>query len=140
MTTTERDSTMEACECSEGDGPCGGHSDVLAQREGAAVRTADELCAVFVGDVAAYLADAGIDPDAGMLAAMADADAYWTVCPSGGWAPVEDPDAYSLSEALADAVRFAEQALPSGVCVWWEDGYVISRITGGPLLDEDGDR
>ena len=38
MTTTERDSTMDTCECSEDYGPCETHSDVLAQREGAAVR------------------------------------------------------------------------------------------------------
>lgn len=134
-TTTERDSTMETCECSENYGPCEDHSDVLAQREGAAVRTADELMAVFVGDVAAILADAGIDPDAGMLAAIRDADAYWEACPNGGWAPIEDPDTYSLADALGDAVQHAEQSLPAGVYVWWDDGYVISRITGGPLAD-----
>ena len=30
------------------------------------------------------------------------------------------------------------QSLPAGVYVWWEDGYVISRITGGPLHPEYG--
>ena len=125
---------MEACECSEDFGPCEDHADVLAQRAGASSRTADELCAVFVGDVSAILADAGIAPDAGMVAAMRDADAYWDVCPSGG-SPLEDTSAYSLGDALSDAVTFAEQSLPAGTWVWWDDGYVISRITGGPLAD-----
>lgn len=122
-----------ACDCSEDYGPCEAHAEVLAQREGASLRTADELCAVFIGDVDALLAEAGVTPDAGMVAAVGDAEAYWNACPSGGWAPIGGADDYPLADALRDALTFAEQSLPEGVYVWWDDGYVISRVTGGPL-------
>lgn len=124
------------CECSEDYGPCESHSDVLAQRAGASSRSADELLAVFIGDVEAILAAEGVDvsEDAGMRGAISAATEYWERYPSGGWVDVDDePD---LAERLHDGATYgAEGALPAGVYVWWEDGYVISRITGGPLVD-----
>lgn len=100
--------------------------------------------------------------------ASAVADAYWRATGNaGGWVEHDGPDigiggkvigtgaygpairvcsdvitATDLAEALHDAAIYgAESALyESGASVSWEDGYVISRITGGPLLEEDGDR
>ncbi len=127
------------CECSEEYGPCEDHSEVLAQREGASTRTADELLAVFIGD-AIDIMEGEEDLIAGALIGTwsAVADAYWKACPNGGWAPIAEGDAYTLSEELADTANVVESYLPA--LVYWEDGYVISRITGGPLLEEDGDR
>lgn len=39
------------CECSEEYGPCEDHGEVLVQRAGAAVRTADDLTLVLIGDL-----------------------------------------------------------------------------------------
>lgn len=124
---------LEECECSEEYGPCEDHSEVLVQREGAAIRTADELCAVFIDD-ASSLIDAETVRDMqpweqrNYVAALDTAREYWEANPSGGWAEDED-----MCQYLADAVRDIEGMLPSGVSVYWEDGYVITRITGGPL-------
>ena len=128
------------CECSEEYGPCENHGEVLAQREGASVRTADELLAVFIGDVEGVIGRPITEHDASAVAAE-----YWTATDNaGGWVDAERfPD---LIDALHDAATYgAEGALPEGVFVWWEDGYVISRITGGPLhaeytTDEDNGR
>lgn len=128
---------MTECECSEDYGPCEDHSEVLAQREGAAVRTSDELLAVFVGDVMAILAsETGRAEDLlpGGSARETAAD-YWRECPNGGWAPYDNRETYSLSKALADARDVAESLLPADVYAWWDDGYVIARLTGGPLAD-----
>lgn len=119
------------CGCSEEYGLCEDHSVVLARRGGAALRTADELLAVFIGDVEAIVGRPITDHDASAVAAE-----YWTATDNaGGWLDHERfPD---LAEALHDAATYgAEGALPSDVYVWWDDGYVISRITGGPLADE----
>jgi len=125
------------CECSEEYGPCEDHSEVLAQREGASLRTADELLAVFIGDVEDIIGRPVTEHDASAVAAE-----YWEATDNvGGWVDCDRfPD---LAEALHDAATYgAEGALPADVWVWWEDGYVVSRITGGPLLEEDeeGDR
>lgn len=128
------------CECSEEYGPCENHGEELAQREGASVRTADELLAVFIGDVEGVIGRPIAEHDASAVAAE-----YWTATDNaGGWI---DHDRFpDLAEALHDAATYgAEAALPAGAHVWWEDGYVISRITGGPLhaeytTDEDNGR
>ena len=106
---------------------------VLAQREGASTRTADELMAVFIGDVESLRPE--IRPyDAAMTDAVDLADDYWDACPDGGWAPMPEDDSYGMGEALADAVSAAESALADlELSVWWDDGYRITRVTGGPL-------
>ena len=124
------------CECSEEYGPCEDHSEVLAQRDGASTRTGDELLAVFIGDAEGIIGRPITEWDASAVAAE-----YWEATDNaGGWV---DHDRFpDLAEALHDAAIYgAESALyESGASVSWEDGYVISRITGGPLLEEDGDR
>ena len=120
------------CGCSEDYGPCEDHSEVLAQRDGASTRTADELLAVFISDAEDITGRPITGHDASAVAAE-----YWDATDNaGGWV---DHDRFpDLAEALHDAAIYgAEFALPEGVCVWWEDGYVISRITGGPLHPAD---
>jgi hypothetical protein len=146
------------CECSEDCGPCEAHSEVLAQRAGACTRTADELLAVFIGDAEDIIGRPITEHDASAVA-----DAYWRATGNaGGWVEHDGPDigiggkvigtgaygpairvcsdviaAADLAEVLRDAAIYgAEGALPADVWVWWEDGYVISQITGGPLADD----
>lgn len=138
------------CECSEDFGPCEDHCTVYAQREGSAVRTGDELAAVYVGDAAsifltsilAYIDDAtnemivsgpySMTP--GVTDAIVTADDYWEAHPNGGWC--EDTDD---SEALTDACRTMEDALGAeGFWTLWEDGYIILKPTDDcPLVDQD---
>lgn len=126
--------TDTCSECSEDCGPCPAHVEILAQRDGASSRTADELAAVFVGDVEALRPD--VRPyDAAMADAVDLAADYWGACPSGGWAPLPADDTYPMGEALSDAIYAGEAALVDlGLEVWWDDGYIIGRVTGGPLL------
>lgn len=129
------DALRDECYCTD-EGPCESHLEVLCSREGASLHTADELCAIFIGDVEDLRHD--VRPwGAAMADAVALAGDYWEAHPSGGWC--EDPD---MSQALSEAVGAAESVLASevGAFVWWDDGYVVGRITGGPLLEEDGDR
>jgi hypothetical protein len=117
----------QVCECSEDFGPCEQHSEVLAQREGAAVRTADELAAIFIGDVEALRPTVRVY-EADFETARDVAAEYWEQNPNGGWAEPE------LSEALSDSIYAGEWMLAElGLSVYWDDGFVIYRITGGPL-------
>lgn len=113
-----------ACdECSDEYGPCEEHGEELAQRAGASSRTADELLAVFVADVR------GIREAAGLPVAELDADEARLLAIEG-WADTPED-----SEQLAELAEHAEQSLPSGVHTYWEDGYRIVRVIGGPLAD-----
>lgn len=126
------DTTIQ-CACSEDYGPCEDHAEVLAQREGARTRTADELAAVFISD-AADLTRNGQEPGHDDSDAYATMLRYWQECPAGGWWDGENKSGYTYSEELHDASATAEGWLADiDAMVWQEDGYVIFRITGGPL-------
>lgn len=151
------------CYCSEDDGPCEDHLDLLVSREGAAQRTADELVAVFLGDVSGLWEDArGTAPTGDHYDLAAD---YWqAVSEEGdrereraereggfayvsGWAPESgkitraDGSVYEwadgeMSQALSDAIPAGESDLADlGLSVQWDDGFIVYRLTGGPLAD-----
>jgi hypothetical protein len=100
--------------CSEEYGPCEAHGEALYIREGAAVRTGDELAVVYLLDVAT-LTGVEIAPDVARIVESLDG---WTADPAD-------------ADALQDAVDRAP--LPPDVMAVWDDGYVIYRILGGPL-------
>lgn len=133
----------ETCECSEEYGPCEDHVEVFVQREGSSTRTADDLVYVFLTDVLAIAEGWEEDkrgdnrgdttPD---LAKLRDAVDYWS--DDDRWDDqmgcrwVKDRD-----DSIHDDMVWGEQvAADLGLSVWWEDGYVISRVTGGPLLED----
>lgn len=128
------------CECSEEYGPCEEHGEVIAQREGASTRTADDLVYVFLTDVLAIAEDRGLI-SADMrgrvnVDKLRDAIKYWE--DDNLWI-----DIYGcrwvrdhVDAEIHDDMSIGESVLADlGLDVWWEDGYVISRTTGGPLLD-----
>lgn len=120
------------CECSEEYGPCELHTDVLAQREGASTRTADDLAYVFLTDVVGILEAEGRP----VPAQLAEAVAYWTEDDlwddNMGCRWVKE----TVEAEIHDDINTGESALYDiGASVWWDDGYVIARITGGPLSD-----
>lgn len=125
------------CDCSEDGGACATHSETIAQRVGSSNRSADELCAVFLDDAADALAAAGsaFPTEWDDVRALADNSESW----EGSWLRTDltvpnASEGYSASDALRDAVSAAEHALGAiGLTVEWDDGYVIMRVTGGPL-------
>ena len=110
------------CGCSEDYGPCEQHGTVLAQRDGAAVRTADELARVFIDDatdIGAELSSYGADVVAAADAEFATGERWLTA---------------DAGEALLDLVHQVEATLDAWVI--WEDGYCIVRPSADcPLLD-----
>lgn len=124
------------CDCSEESGPCEWHGETLVSREGASLRTADELGHEFLTDVAS-VCGAWISPEferdtIRIGNALADNRSAYGVA----WLPTADEtdDGEDMPDTLADMLRSAETFLSDhGYSVWWEDGYRIIRITGGPL-------
>lgn len=119
---------MTECDCSEEYGPCEMHCVQLAQREGASLRTADELCLVYLDDAL------GIDPEClspyGLdvkLRAETALRELSDACMSN-WL-----DDHQLADELRDVCWQVESHLDAQT--YWEDGYRIVKITGGPLLE-----
>lgn len=110
------------CGCSWDDGPCEEHGDVLAQREGASLRTGDELALGFIADalgIGGELSPYG--RDIYEQAGEALSGESW----------IEDEE---LADALTDLVRQVEASL--GYWVTWGDGYRIVRVLPGTPLDD----
>lgn len=138
--TDERDYAEEAanradmraeqeCDCTEEYGPCEGHGVVLAQREGASLRTADELCVLFLDDALsidpACLSPYGLDVKTRAEAALeASHDAHLS-----SW--LDDAD---LSDELRNVVGQVESYLDAWT--FWDDGYrIVQPSSDCPLLD-----
>lgn len=117
------------CECSDEYGPCETHGLVVAQRDGAgARRTADELLQVFVEDAVGL----GVTLTDDECAVVSHVDTEL----NGSQHWLDDAD---LSEALAELALDVEMRLPDGLAVYWDDGYRIVQMVGGPLVDDDAD-
>lgn len=115
------------CDCSEDFGPCELHCDVLVSREGASMRSADELSALFVDDVADL--DVPVPADVFVTLASLRWDGVW----------LADDGTGDSADALEWARQAAEDQLgAAGLRVEWNDGYQIYRVTGGPLSDSSG--
>jgi hypothetical protein len=107
---------MSECECTEEYGPCEIHGETLVSREGASLRTADELCALFIEDALSVGAELSVE------GAQILYDANEALSESS-W--IEDPD---LAEALRDLVNQVESYI-ADLTVVWDDGYRIIRPT-----------
>lgn len=127
-------SDAPACDCSEEYGPCEDHSELLVSREGASLRTADELTMVLISDLIACGAVASTD-DLEEIARLENALENERSPVSGcAWfddscalvAPIDAEIAYDIAQTL-------ESTLPDGIQVYSDDGYRIVRVTGGPL-------
>lgn len=124
---------MEECECSEEFGPCELHLELFVSREGASLRTADELLSVFIDD--AVTLGAGLSPYGKDIVFRADA-AMTVDGPMSNWLP-DTEDGYELRDALQTVANQMESELYTlGFSVYWDDGYRIIKITGGPLFEE----
>lgn len=115
------------CVCSEDYGPCEDHSELLIMREGASQRTADDLSAQFIHD--AWGCGAELAPYGRDVLARVDARLAQTRRMGVAWLDDE-----SLCDELSSLVSQVESSLPDHVRADWDDGYLIRRITGGPLF------
>lgn len=110
------------CECSEEYGPCEQHGNVLAQREGASSRTADELVYVYVLDCFAILEQEPTPVAADILRRVEE-----------DWE--NQDDTYGVlwiqDEELEDELRDLAHQMESTIGAWtyWEDGFVIVEPT-----------
>ena len=120
------------CECSEEYGPCEQHSELFASREGSSLRTADELLSVFIDDAVSLGAE--LSPYGKDILLRADA-AMQVSGPMSNWLP-DTEEGYEFRDALQTVANQVETELYTlGYSVYWEDGYRIVKITGGPLND-----
>jgi hypothetical protein len=123
---------MNDCECSEEYGPCERHSELLVSREGSSLRTGDELLSVFIDDAVSLGAE--LSPYGKDIVFRADA-AMQVSGPMSNWLP-DTEEGYELRDALQTVANQVETELYTlGYSVYWEDGYRIVKITGGPLND-----
>jgi hypothetical protein len=113
--------TMTMCECSDDYGPCELHGETLVQREGASLRTADELillaCQDLV-DLGAELSPYGADV---LAQAETTADRCRNQRTGTMWFD-DEGETYDRLVTLADQLE-----VDLGVSVIWNDGYRIVR-------------
>lgn len=125
---------MTTCnDCSEEYGPCEAHSELLVSREGASLRTADELMVCFINDATQLrveLSPWGNDVLTRANKALKDNESMGVA-----WLP-DTPEGHALRDDLNTLQWQVETELATlGMSVYWEDGFRIVRITGGPLND-----
>jgi hypothetical protein len=117
------------CDCSEEYGPCEEHGEILVSREGSSGRSADQLVSTFIDDAVSLGAE--LSPYGKDVVARAN-EAFGKLGPFESW--LEDADLAEELRTVADQVETELYTL--GLSVYWEDGYTIVRITGGPLSGE----
>lgn len=125
---------METCEdCSEEFGPCEQHSETLISREGASLRTADDLALTFLQDCLTLKVETtpwGKD-------VLSRAEAALSANESMGvrWLP-DTAEGEAIRSDL-DSLRWQLEGelTELGYTAYWEDGYRIVKITGGPLAE-----
>lgn len=120
------------CECSEEMGPCETDGEVMVMRAGASARTADDLLSVFIHDAVGL----GFELSVWGREFLAEYDANLEANRSMGCAWLDDNNG-ELSDAMGSLVSQVEAQLHGmEYAVFWEDGFSIYRVTGGPLSSE----
>ena len=129
---------MSECECSEEYGPCEDHAETLVVREGASCRTADEVQLQLCTDLADLITGEGRALPEGVAATL---ELWWEQCEDRrhmgvSWFTDNDDDNAVVSfDELIDMSDKLSGELPD-LQIWQEDGYRITRLTGGPLAEE----
>lgn len=122
---------MESCECSEEFGPCEQHCEVLVSREGASLRTGDELAVQFIDDAVSL----GVELSPWGKSVLQRAKKLLADNESMGaaWLP-EGTD----GDEVRDDMQTLEWQVKAELepAVYREDGYRIVKITGGPLAED----
>lgn len=131
LTTGEVVTVTEDCDCDD-EGPCESHGITLVSREGAAVRTADELAHLFLldaRDLGVTLSPYGLDVLERCARDLERERRY-------GVAWLSSPDLHDELMTVVSQVEADLATMDDGGMTYWDDGYRIVRVTGGPLLDD----
>lgn len=128
--------TTITCDCDPDEVvPCEEHMDLVAQREGASARTADELRSVWVHDAVA--AGAELSPWGRDLL-----DGYDSVLESNrrygvAWLPDGHQVLAEEMSTLVFQVECSLATMDNPIYTHWDDGYTLFRLTPDcPLRDE----
>lgn len=120
------------CDCSEEFGPCEDHSELLVSREGASLRTADELSVLFIQDAVSL----GVELSVWGKETLGYAQGDLSDNESMGVAWFSDNEAERIQDEIGTLQWQVESELATlGYSVYWEDGFRILKVTGGPLAD-----
>ena len=114
----------DQCECSNEYGPCERHGKTLVVREGASLRTADELTLLLIEDLVSVGAELSATGriDFKRLTDALERDRN----PETGTAWFSDPDDADAAQDLA----FQVEQYVGDLCVIRDDGYRIVRPSG----------
>lgn len=109
------------CDCSEEYGPCELHGETLCQREGASLRTADDLVMVLIDDLVGCGAELSAwgREQYDRLSAQLESDRN----PISGCGWFSNPDDGEAARSLADQL----ESYVADLCVIRDDGYRIVR-------------
>lgn len=129
------------CECDEEYGPCEEHGDAVVIREGASTRTADDLLLLFCTDAADVLihetGEDRLSPWGHEV--IREAEELLAANDSHGcrWFPEDAGDRMTDSlTTLQSQLESELSTLDAPHFTFWNDGYSIYRMTGGPLVEE----
>ena len=130
-----------SCGCDEQYGPCEQHGTVIVQREGASTYSADELLLLFADDASLVLHDAGTEltPWAdnviyrahGFLDNAVDEFTHVAWLPEGSKGEAMRVELVTLADQLSSELS----TLDVPHFTYWDDGYRIVKVLGGPLAD-----
>lgn len=129
--------------------PCELHAETLAQRDGSASRSADQLACLAVRELARVACEhrnpghAHDDEPNGCerltlpngpddVATLELVEMETSRDPFTSWA--DDRDAADAVREMCDEL---ERDLPAGIVAHWDDGFTLWRITGGPLAGDE---
>ena len=113
--------SVQCQECSVECGPCELHGETLVQREGASLRTGDELSLLYLDDMES-LGQGELSPYGADVRARAESALEANRSPRSGTAWIDDSD---LADELNDVVFQVESA--SDYLTYWDDGYRIVK-------------
>jgi len=106
----------------------------MVSREGASLRTADELLSVFIDDAVGLGAE--LSPYGKDIVFRADA-AMQVEGSMSNWLP-DTEDGQELRDALATIANQVETELYTlGYSVYWDDGFRVLKVTGGPFFEDE---
>jgi hypothetical protein len=139
-----KESTMSTteitCDCSDDYGPCEQHGTVVVQREGASLRTADDLLLLFCEDADAVLWERTGEPRISPWgrAVIAQSERALNANDPGNGCRWFSPEDERLRDDLVTLQSQLESELASldqPINVVWEDGYVFYEVADScPLL------
>lgn len=125
---------VTSCDCDD-EYPCEQHFDAVVIREGASLHTADESLALFVDDAVSLGAELSPWGKGVMTVAWRLLREHESL--GVAWLPDNDSGEVTRDELVNLSDQMETELHTLGYRVFRNDGYVIGKITGGPLATDD---